>query len=240
MKKMILFLGCIVAGLGLNAQSTTFNDENAEKRNVKAFRSVKVGDGIDLYLSQSAEESVAVSASRDEYRNRLKTEVEDGVLRIYYDRESLNDWTSGGKKLKAYVSFKTLDKITASAGAQVKIEGVIKEDVLSIYLNSGASVRGKIEAGKLIMEVESGAYANLSGSSGVFNLNANSGAKVSAYDLATGKADLRCTTGAKIEVTVKDELKVDASTGGNIHYKGDAKITDMNTRLGSSIKRINS
>jgi Putative auto-transporter adhesin, head GIN domain len=239
MKKLILLVTFVSTGLFLAAQDATFNDENVEKRSVKAFRSIKVGDGVDLYLSQGGEESVAVSASRDEYRNRLKTEVEDGVLKIYYDRESLNDWTSGGKKLKAYVSFKTLDKLSASAGADVHVQGVIKEEALNIFLNSGASIRGKIEARKLVMEAESGAHATLSGSVATFNLNANSGAKVSAYDLAAGKADLRSTTGAKIEITVNEEIKVSASTGGNIHYKGDAKISDVNTRLGGGIKKVN-
>lgn len=222
------------------AQEATFNDANAEKRMVKPFRSIKVGDGIDLYLSQGTEESVAVSASRDEYRSRIKTEVEDGVLKISYDRESLNDWTSGGKKLKAYVSFKTLDKLTASAGAQVRVQGVIKEDVLRLYFNSGAQFIGKIEAGKIIAEVESGAKIDAEGSAGAFHINASSGAKVAAYSLRSGKADIRCTTGAKIEVTVTDEMKVDASTGGNIHYKGDAKIVEMNSRLGSIVKKANS
>ena len=240
MKKIILLLSLMSFGLYLAAQDATFNDANAEMRSVKPFRSIKVSDGIHLFLSQGNEESVAISASRDEYRNRLKTEVENGVLKIYYDRESFSDWTSGGKKLRAYVSFKTLDKLTASAGAEVMIQGIIKEDVLSVYLNSGAHIKGKVEAGKLVMEIESGANAKLDGSAGVLNINANSGAKMSAYDLAAGKADLRCTTGAKIEVTVNDEMKVDASTGGNIHYKGNAKITDMNTRLGSSVKRIDS
>jgi hypothetical protein len=240
MKKLFLLMSFLTAGLYMSAQETTFNDANAEQRTVKPFRAIKVTDGIDLYLSQGSEESVAVSASRDEYRSRIKTEVTEGVLKISYDRESLNDWTSGGKKLKAYVSFKTLDKLTASAGAEVLIQGMIKEEVLSVYLNAGASLKGKIEAGKLIMEAESGAHATLSGSSGTLSLNANSGSKVSAYDLSTGKADLRCTTGAKIEVTVNDELKVDASTGGNIHYKGEARMTDVNTRLGSSVKKVNS
>lgn len=240
MKKLFLLMSFLTVGLYLAAQEATFNDANAEQRTVKSFRAIKVGDGIDLYLSQGTEETVAVSASRDEYRNRIKTEVTDGVLKISYDRESLNDWTSGGKKLKAYVSFKTLDKLTASAGADVHIQGTIKEEVLSVYLNSGAHLKGTLETGKLVMEAESGAYATLSGNSGTFNLNANSGAKVAAYDLSAGKADLRCTSGAKIEVTVNEELKVDASTGGNIHYKGEAKMTEVNTRLGSSVKKINS
>lgn len=240
MNKLILLFCFLSTGLFLTAQETTFNDANAEIRTVKPFRSIKVGDGIDLYLSQGTEESVAVSASRDEYRNRIKTEVIDGVLKVYYDRESLNDWTSGGKKLKAYISFKTLDKLTASAGAEVMVQGTIKEDVLSLYFNSGAQFKGKLEAGKIIVETESGAKLSIDGSTGTFNVNASSGARVSAYDLSCGKADIRCTTGAKIEVTVNDEMKVDASTGGNIHYKGDAKITEMSTRLGSVIKKTNS
>ncbi|MBX9785694.1 MAG: DUF2807 domain-containing protein [Chitinophagaceae bacterium] len=240
MKKLILLVSFISTGLLLTAQDATFNDANAEKRSVKPFRSIKVADGIDLYLSQGAEESVAVSASRDEYLNRLKTEVVDGVLKIYYDRESLNDWTSGGKKLKAYVSFKTLDKLTASAGADVYVQGTIKEELLSFYLNSGAQFKGKLEAGKIIAEVESGAKLEVDGNAGTFNVNASSGGRVAAYSLSTGKADIRCTTGAKIEVTVNDEMKVDASTGGNIHYKGDAKIVEMNTRLGSVVKKSNS
>jgi hypothetical protein len=240
MKKLILMVCFLTTSLFLAAQDATFNDEHVEKRSVKPFRSIKVGDGIDLYLSQGGEESVAVSASRDEYKMRLKTEVVNDVLKIYYDRESLNDWTSGGKKLKAYVSFKTLDQLTASAGAEVHIQGIIKEEVLNIFLYSGAMLKGKIEAGKLLMEVESGANATISGSAGEVHMNVNSGAKVAAYDLEAGKADLRCTTGAKIEATVNDDLKVDATTGGNIHYKGNARLSDIHTRLGGSVKKINS
>lgn len=240
MKKFILLMSFLLTGLFLAAQETTFNDANAEKRTVKPFRSIKVADGIDLYLSQGNEESVAVSASRYEYRNRLKTEVVDGVLKIYYDRESLNDWTSSGKKLKAYVSFKTLDKLTASAGAEVLVQGTIKEELVSLYLNSGAQFKGNIEAGKIIAEVESGAKLEVNGNTGTFNVNANSGGRVAAYSLSAGKADIRCTSGAKIEITVNDEMKVDASTGGNIHYKGDAKIVEMSTRFGSVVKKTNS
>lgn len=219
------------------AQETQIQDPNAEVRTVKPFRAIKVSDGIDLYLTQSTEEKVVASASRDEYRSRLKTVVEEGVLKIYYDRESFNDWTSGSKKLKVYVSFKTLDKITAIAGSSIKIDGVIKEEVLSVYLQSGASFNGKVEAGKLIVETESGAKMYVKGSAGVFNATADSGARLEAYDLAAGKADIHATTGAKIEVTVNEEMKLYSSTGGSIYYKGPGKISEVSTKIGSVIHR---
>ncbi len=237
MKKVILGLIALSSFLFTTAQETKIEDPNAEKRLVKPFRSIKVTDGIDLYLTQSTEETVVVSASRDEYKSRLKTEVEDGLLKIYYDRESFADWTSSGKKLKVYVSVKTLDKLTATAGSLIKVDGVIKEDALSLYFKSGASFKGNIEAGKLIVEIESGARAIISGSVGTFNVSANSGARMEAYSLAAGKADIRSTSGAKVEVMVNEEMKLYASTGGSIYYKGTGKISEVETNIGAVIRR---
>ena len=64
----------------------TVNDPNAEKRNVSGYHAIEVGGGIDLYLSQG-EEAVAVSASETKYRDRIKTEVKNGVLKIWYDHK---------------------------------------------------------------------------------------------------------------------------------------------------------
>ena len=237
MKKLILGIFTLSTFLFAAAQETKIEDPNAEKRSVKPFRSIKVSDGIDLYLSQSSEEAVVISASRDEYKSRLKTEVEDGVLKIYYDRESFADWTSSDKKLKVYVSFKTLDKLTATAGSSVKVDGVMKEDVLSLYIKSGATFKGNIEAGKLIVETESGARSTISGSAGTFNVSANSGARMEAYALSTGKADIRSTSGAKVEVTVNEEMKLYASSGGSIYYKGKGKISEVGANIGAIIRR---
>jgi hypothetical protein len=67
---------------------------------------------------------VAVSASSDEYRDKIHVEVVNGTLKIFYERDrswgmSIN-W--GNRKLKAYVSVKTLDKLYASGGADVLFE----------------------------------------------------------------------------------------------------------------------
>lgn len=238
MKKFLLIVVAFSVSLLLHAQDNTFADNSVEKRTVKPFRSIKVGDGIDLYLSQGAEESVAVSASKDEYMDRVKTEVEEGVLKIYYDRGSLNNWSmSNNKRLKAYVSFKTLDKLTATSGSEVIVKGIIKEDLISLYLSSGANFKGTVNAGKLIVEAESGAKIEIDGSAFVFSVTASSGAKIEAYMLQAGKADVRSTSGAKIEVTAKEEMKLSSSSGGTIHYKGNAKITELNTRFGTVIHK---
>lgn len=60
------------------------HDDNAVTRSAKGFHTIEISDGIDLYLTQGTKEAVAVSASGNEYRDRIKVEVNNGVLKIYY------------------------------------------------------------------------------------------------------------------------------------------------------------
>ncbi|HMO34128.1 MAG TPA: head GIN domain-containing protein [Lacibacter sp.] len=236
MRHVLNFILFMLVLPALQAQQVHQNPD-AEMRNVQGFRSIQVGDGIELFLSQGSEEEVAVSASRDNYRQRLKTDVKDGVLRIYYDRESLSDWTGTAKKLRAYVSFRSLEKITATAGSQVHLEGVLRVKDLVIVLHSGAHFRGRLETGSLALEAASGAKAELSGSTGTFQAKAESGARVDAYGIASGKADIRVSSGARVQATIEEEMKLYASSGGAIHYKGKGRISSVETKMGSVVRR---
>jgi hypothetical protein len=237
MKSIVLLFTAFVLTLTASAQFTFSTGELVEKRPVKPFRSIKTGDGIEVILVQGDEHAVAVSAARSEYVQRLKTEVADGVLKIYYDRESLSDWVSSGKKLKAYVAVRTLDRLVAVAGSHVNIQGTLKEEAVTFLVQSGASVTGKMEAGKLVVEAESGARMDLTGAAGLLSISANSGAKVDATGVSAGKADIRCTTGAKIEIKANDEMKFFAATGGSIYYAGNGKIISVEKKTGSVIRK---
>jgi hypothetical protein len=87
MKKLLLIVAVFAFCTGLQAQK--INDANAEKRNVSGYHAVEVSGGIDLYLS-AGEESVAVSASETKHRDRIKTEVKNGVLKIWYEYNNSN------------------------------------------------------------------------------------------------------------------------------------------------------
>src|SRR5690349_19153740 len=78
---LLLFVAVAAAVAGQE-----INDPNAELRKVEgSFTAIKVSNAIDLYLTQGQTESVAVSAANAEYRNKIRTSVEGGVLKIWYD-----------------------------------------------------------------------------------------------------------------------------------------------------------
>ena len=114
MKKLISLSVLLFSSLFVLAQQKEINDANAELRKLNgSFHAIKVSHSIDLYLTQGNEEAVAVSASNVEYRNRITTTIENGVLKIWYDDNS-KWWKNGNnRKMKAYISFKTLDMLHA-------------------------------------------------------------------------------------------------------------------------------
>ena len=74
--KSIFLAMVLVFGL-LNAQAQNEKniviDANAEARSVSGFTAIEVSGSIDLFLSQGTEEGVAISASTDEIKQRIKT-----------------------------------------------------------------------------------------------------------------------------------------------------------------------
>jgi hypothetical protein len=239
MKSLLSLLLLLVTATGF-AQEKIIYDAHAEKRTVRAFHAIKVSQGIELMLQQGAEEALAVSADKKEYGDAVKTEVVNGELRIYIE-QSMNKWwqqlRKKGVQVKAYVSFKTLDKLNASSGAVVNIQGKLSVPELSVDLSSGAVFKGELQTNKLKMEQSSGARADLRGQVQDLTLFSSSGAHHRGYGLVAQEGTLHASSGAKIEVAIEKKMAVTANSGGAISYKGSGMISSIKTGSGGKIHK---
>jgi hypothetical protein len=237
MKKIVvLTFSLLLAVAGITQKQV--NDANAQVREVKNFHAIRVSTGIELQLSQGGTEAVAVSASDAEFRNRIKTEVQNGVLRIYYDSDFLKDLSrSKNKKLKAYVSFINLDGIDASSGASVNVDGSLKVSTLNLDVSSGATFHGRVEANTMKVDQSSGAVINISGAVNSLNVDGSSGSIFRGYDLAVNNCEAESSSGSGVQITVNKELSAEASSGGYVSYKGNGVIRNIRTGSGGSVNR---
>ena len=231
-----LLLACLATVVSF-AQDKIINDPNAEARNVSSFHGIKIATGIDLVIRQGNVEAVAVSASTKEYRDNIKTEVENGILKIYFDTKWYKEWNSHGKNLKAYVSFKQLDLFHGSSGSSTTVDGQLSAGNLKIELSSGAAFKGAVQATSLNIDGGSGATAHISGKVQTVSAEASSGAGIYGYDLVTEKCDADASSGGLIQINISKELAAEASSGGDIRYKGEGVITKVSTSSGGSVRK---
>ena len=238
MKKIIFAIACSLILTVAAAQNKIVKDPNAQVRSVKGFHAIKVSNGIHLYLTQGNEEAVAVSAKATEYRNRIRTEVYNGVLKIYYDNDDWKFWSDNNRKnLKAYVSCKTLDALNASSGSRVEVDGTIKSGNLDMDFSSGAIFNGSINVSALNLDQGSGAQATISGTAASFKVEASSGSSLNGFDLETNQCNARVSSGGSVDITVRKELIASAHSGGQITYKGGGVIREVNTGSGGEVSK---
>lgn len=238
MKKFFFLLVAAACVVSVQAQKT-INDPNAEVRDVSGFNAIKVSNAIDLILTQSSSEAVAVSASETKYRDRIKTQVENGVLKIWFDNE--NDWklwnNTGNKKMKAYVSFKTLDKLTASGACDVDVEGVIKGNALTINLSGASDFDGTVDVSTLTFDQSGASDATVKGRAGTLKIEVSGASDFKGFDLQTENCSARAQGASDIKINVSKELDVRASGASSIRYSGTAVIKELHTSGASSVNK---
>ncbi len=162
--------------------------------------------------------------------------MEGGKLKIYFDNKGLIGW-EGKKDLKAYVSFKDIDKLEANSGADASIDGSINVDNLEITLSSGADFDGNVSAQQLDVDQSSGADMEISGKATNLSVTVSSGADFKGYDLAAENCKANASSGGGIKITVNKTLEADASSGGDINYKGSGVITNVSNSSGGRVKK---
>lgn len=240
MKKIVSLFLSIAFVFSATAQKVV-NDANVEKRTVSGYHGISVATGIKLVITESTTEDVAVSAATTEFRDKIITKVENGILKIYYESKlHINTDKKEKKELKAWVSYKTLDELDANTGAEVEIEGTLKATTLKMNVNTGATVKGAINVDDLDVDQNTGSVINFTGNAGKLTVDGDTGSTFKGTDLTTNNCDVTASTGAGVYITVQKELNVKANTGGYVKYKGDAGIREIKTNTGGSVSKIKS
>lgn len=238
MKKIIVLLIASRFILSSHAQNDIVVDANASVRTVAGqFDAIKISGGIDLYLSQSDNVAIAVSAADEKFKEGIKTVIEDGTLKIFYKGEY--SWNKKDRKLRVYVSFKDLKKLDASGACDVKVSGTINTSSLAIQMSGASDFFGKVKADVVKINLGGASDAKISGTANTLVVENSGASDLNAYDLVTDICKVKVSGASDVFITVNAELSASASGASDIKYKGTALIKDIHTSGASSVARRN-
>lgn len=223
----LLFLttSCLLDGVKGNRNVITKN------RNISSdFDALHVSYGIDVKLTMGATTSLKLEADEN-LHDIIRTEVEDGVLRIYAEK---NIYSS--KKRTVYLTATELNEIKVTSGANVSTENTIKAEELTVSSTSGANVKLNLDVNEVSCSSTSGSNARLSGKANKLIVSATSGANIKAKGLEALVCEAKATSGSVVSVHATQELDAKATSGGNISCSGDPEIVKKNSSSGGSIR----
>lgn len=234
MRKVLAFLIGIVLVLPAVAQETVIRDPNAQVRPVTGYHGIHVSSAIDLYLSHGDDEKVVVSAKDIQLRDRIITEVVDGILIIRLDGKWWRHF--GNNKLKAYVSFKTLDQVTASGASEIYVDGVISGGSLALHLSGASGFKGSVNVGELQLSQSGASDSQLTGQvSGHMSIHTSGASDVKGYDLTVDACSVQASGASDVQITVNKQLDADLSGASSVYYKGSGVVHESHTSGASTV-----
>ncbi len=234
MKRITLFFAAMVLFVSYASAQIVINDANAQRRTLEGtFNAIKVTGAVDVYIAQSSEEGLAVSASSTEAINAIKTKVENNVLII----SSEGSWLRN-PKFRAYISVKDLTKIHAGGASDVHIQGKLKVSTLKIELSGASDFNGEVDVENLNIEQSGSSDITIKGRAVNARIEASGASDIKGFDLNTDYLDLDVSGASDAKVFVNKEMNVKASGASDIRYKGDAVIKEYNVSGASSLKKI--
>ncbi|MGB1308464.1 MAG: head GIN domain-containing protein [Oceanihabitans sp.] len=227
----LLFVSCnfdvnFNNGINGTGEVTTTN------RNLEGdFTAIKVSHGLNLYLTQGDTNTLKVEANSN-LHELIKTEIENGTLLIYADK---NIGSADAKKIA--LTFKDVSSIKSTSGSDVFSTNTITTNKLNLNTTSGSDMNLSINVQDLTCKSTSGSDLILRGSANAINAQATSGSDIDAENLKTITSHVKATSGAGITVNTKKELYAKASSGGDVTYYGNPTIVNKSDGVSGSISK---
>jgi len=222
---LFLLSSCFLDGVKGNRNVIT------QDRNISSdFDAIHVSYGIEVKLSMGSTTSLTVEADEN-LHDIIRTEVEDGVLRIYAEKNIFSS-----KKRRVYVNAEEMNEIKATSGASVVSETNIKTEDMVIKTTSGANVNLNLEAVNVSCSSTSGSNARLAGTAEKLIASSTSGANLRAKNLEVKVCEARATSGSVMSVKATEELDARATSGGNISCSGNPEIVKKSSSSGGNIR----
>lgn len=207
--------------------------QQSEVRQVSAFKGIKSSEAIDVYLKKGEKESVKIVVTGVNLSD-VVTEVSGNYLRLH-----MREGNYRNRNVKVYVTYVTLDKISASSASNVFSEGPIKASSMDITASSAATVEVALEATAVSIDVMSAGNVTLEGKTKNLTIEASSAGSLDAYNLESETVNASASSAGSAKVSVTNNLEAHASSGGSIRYRGNPAKTNTGSSSGGSVKKAN-
>lgn len=198
-------------------------------RMLSGFDAISVSTGLELLITQDSVEKVVVEAD-DNLQDLIITEVRGSELRIRAEKSIFY-----AKARTIHVSVKSINSLSASAGADAKTTSKLVVEDLSVSTSSGADVKLDLNCKNVKADASSGGHMKLVGTAQEIEANASSGAGLNAGDLKCESADADVSSGGDVAVFASEKIRASASSGGGVKVYGDPKQKDVSTSSGGSV-----
>lgn len=246
MTKLIIMFTMVISGIICKAQVS-------ENREVANFSQIEVANGIELfYLQNDKAQSIRVEATSEEALKSIKTESNNGILKIYNTSKEF----SNNSKTKIFVTGNALHSIKGKSKARIVLQSTKNVSDMTITLLDGAyfngyilsakniqlntdataEFNGRIETQNLIGNFKNKSRVNLSGTAKEATIISTNKSYCNAKNFLVDNTEIH-SDDATVIITSKNKLVIDLNENAKLTYFGQPKDVNIINATYNKIER---
>ncbi len=227
----LLVNSCIIDGWDNGISGNGHVEE--ESRDVSGFSGVHASTGIDVFISEGSGFDVKVEADEN-LLEVILTELNGNMLVIKTDRVNIRS----AKSKKVFVTMPKLKELKISSAGDCKGMTPFNCDDLRVSISSAGDLKLDVEANRIDINISSSGDATLTGRTGVLDANLSSAGDLHAFDLIAETVSVDVSSAGDARVFASEEISMNASSAGNIYYKGGAEVVhSRSSSAGDIVKK---
>jgi len=193
-------------------------------RHLSGFNAINVAGPFDVFITQGSTESVKVEAPSDVI-DRILTEVNNGVLKVYSKHDTFNwgNWWGNHKKIAVYVVAKDLNAISLTGSGDVSFKEGFTTNSLKLRISGSGDMTGKIEVKTLESSVSGSGDMRLTGHANSNTVSLVGSGDYTARNLVTASTAIRLTGSGDAYIHATEKIDAALHGSGDIHCSGNPK-----------------
>ncbi|RFZ95845.1 DUF2807 domain-containing protein [Mucilaginibacter conchicola] len=227
--KTFLMAAALVATAGLVKAEV-------QDRHLSGFNAVDVAGSYDVVITQGSSESVKVDAPSDVI-NKIITEVNGGVLKIYTKSGTSWNWT-GNKKMIVYVGIKDVNAVSLAGSGDVMFKNGLKASSLKLKLTGSGDLTGKVDVTNLESSIGGSGDITISGRADNSTVSVVGSGDFTGQNLATQNTQVKVAGSGDARVNVGEKLDAAVVGSGDVHYTGSVKNVSTSKAGSGSVSRM--
>lgn len=217
--------------------ATALAKADTQDRHLTGFNAVSVAGSYDVFITQGSTESVKVDAPANVI-DKILTEVQGGVLRIYTKEGTNWNWNTGNKKMIIYVSIKDIKSVSLAGSGDVVFKDGLRAPSLKIKLTGSGDISGKVEVKNLESSIGGSGDITLSGRADNSVVSVVGSGDFTGENLVTVNTQVKVAGSGDATVNANDKIDASVVGSGDVRYTGAAKNVSSSKAGSGSVSRM--
>jgi hypothetical protein len=191
----------------------------SENRVVADFQALKVSNALEVILTQGEENNITITGIQTEDQDKLKTEVNDGMLSVYTKGKIIKR-----DNIKVLITFKHLTRIEQSGTSEITSTNPIKEDSFSISGSGATEINLAVETNSLTIDFSGASDITLSGTTDNLDAKLSGASDLKAAKLIAKNVNVDISGASDVKVYASESISGKASGASSINVKGSPTV----------------